>query len=414
MEKLIFQFIIILLFWVGNKKAKKAWLSPSSWLLGLYLLGSFLGIIDLTIETYHAPYRLDFWFPLILFLFTLLLFLLPFRTFNEMRISQLAFPNKRFLNLMSVVIIILSFYAIIFYMSSVIRIFTMGDLSALRNMRYSTGEEFVEGGIMNTIASVSASLYPFALLLFFVYACLGNSKWRCILLLLSSFSEAIHILTFVGRDGIVFWIFSFVFLFLLFKPYLPSERISKLKKWFLVGSVALMIPFFAITSSRFDDSDTGVGGSVVSYMGQQFVNGPIYFSLDNPPVKPWASFPLVREIFHLPEPRESDRNVLVGEWNPGGFSTFLSSFHGNFGYLGMYFIAILSLFFFHVTVGRCKKTMRLHNIIIYILYFQIFGQGVFYFRQYTRGGNLFILLCILMYVFFRLIPQKGRVVLAKN
>lgn len=413
MEKLVFQFMVLFLFWMSNAKSKRDWLTPSSWLLGIYMVGALLGVVDLFVETYHAPYSSHFWFPLLLFLFTLILFLLPFSAFNENRIRQIVLPSKKLLNLFSSIVIILSFYAITYYSSTVIMIFTSGDLSALRNMRYSTGEEFVEGGVLNTIASVSASLYVIALLLFFVYVCMGNSKTRCILLLVSSLSEAIHILTFVGRDGIVFWIFSFIFLFLLFKPFLPIRRVKKLMRYFVIGAIAMMIPFVAITSSRFDGSDTGVGGSIVSYLGQQFVNGPIYFGLENPPVKRWASFPLVREVFHIPDPREAGI-FEIGEWKSNGFSTFLSSFHSNFGYLGMYVVAILSLLFFHAAVGHCKRIMKMENIIIYLLYFQVFGQGVFYFRQYTRGGNLFIVLCILLYFFFRLLPTRNKVVLTKG
>ena len=50
-----------------------------------------------------------------------------------------------------------------------------------------------------------------------------------------------------------------------------------------------------------------------------------------------------------------------------------------------------------------------------MLYFQILSQGVFYFRQYTRGGNLFILLCLIFSLLLYVIEHDEKaVVLIKN
>ncbi len=197
---------------------------PSFWLLAIYMVGALCGVGDLFVSEYKMPYTPAFWEPMLVFMFTLILFLLPFRTFNENRIREIVLPNKKILDVCSTIIIMLSFFAFFYFISLVVRIFSMGDLGYLRDSRYGPqGEEFVEAGMMNTIASVSASFYVFAILLFFIYSCIGGNKKRRLLLLAGSISEPLHIMAYVGRDGVVFWIFSFVFLFLLFARICPIQ-----------------------------------------------------------------------------------------------------------------------------------------------------------------------------------------------
>ena len=58
--------------------------------------------------------------------------------------------------------------------------------------------------------------------------------------------------------------------------------------------------------------------------------------------------------------------------------------------------------------GKKRTTFLFSSVFIYILYFEVYSQGVFYFRQYTRGGNLFILLCFLMALIFNVLQNSGK------
>lgn len=404
MEKFLIQFLIVLYFWIKNKKNKGSWQTPSSWLLGIYAIGAFCGIFVFLGKEYYTPYTFDFWFDMLWFIGTLLLFLSPFYFFKENEIKRIILPNKNFLDIVSTIIILMSFYAIIFYSSAVIHVFSSGDLRYMRDERGMTGEQYFEVGIFNTIASVCSSFYVFALLLFFIYFSIGCEKKRRILLLVGSLSETVHQLANVGRDGIVFWLFSFIFLYLLFRPYLNfSERqYRKFRKIFIIGASIVLVPFLAITVSRFGDRDDGsVSFFVIDYMGQGFVQGPIFFGLEEKPNSYLASFPLIRSVFDIPDPPERTIYAL-GEWRSNGFSTFLSSFWTNFGGVGLYIIWVLTTLFFIIVMGTKKRVLKLQNIIIYALYFQVLSQGVFYFRQYTRGGNLFMLLCVIFSIYFTL------------
>ena len=243
MFKFVVQFLFLLILLLRNRKAKGGWLTPSGVLIMIYAVCSLMGIIVVWSGEYRSPLRSYYWMPMLVFDLFILLYLLPFRRFNEMRINMLRLPSRQFLDIFSTIIIILSFYAIIYYASTVRFIFSLGDLGAARDIRYLEGE-FVETGLFNTIASVSSANYVFAIVLYFIYKAFGNSKTRCRLLFISSFSNAIHVLSFVGRDGIVFWLFTFVFCWAFFSPYLQIDTRKKIRKIFTIGGAILFIPIF--------------------------------------------------------------------------------------------------------------------------------------------------------------------------
>lgn len=404
MFKIIVQFLILLILLLRNKKVKGGWLTPSGVLIMIYAVCSLMAIFVVSSGEYLSPNDDSFWGPMFAFDLFVLLYLLPFRWFNETRINSIRLPNKQFLDVFSTIIIILSFYSIIFYASTVRFIFSLGDLGAARDIRYSEGE-FVEAGILNTIASVSAANYVFAIVLFFVYKIIGNSKTRCRLLFISSLSNALHVLSFVGRDGIVFWIFTFVFCYAFFRPYLQKNQKKEIEKLFAIGGSVMLIPFFLISISRFGSSDGGTGNSIISYLGQSFVQGPVFFGLDQKPLNLGGSFPLFKGLFNNTG-MDSSR-MIMGEWISWRFSTFIVSLYISLGLSGLIIFTLVMLIFFRATVGKVRNVITLGHLAVYLLYFQIIAEGVFYFCHYTRGGNLFIISTLVLSIFFSMASKRG-------
>lgn len=402
MLKLIVQFLIIFFFWKSNSKKKGSMWVPSSFLIGLYLISSFLGIFVVGIEGFYDILSPSYWIPMLTFDLCVIAFLFPFKLFDEASVNEIKLPSLSILNAFSTALIILSAYAIFYYASTVNFIFALSSLGEARDALYA-GEEYVESGIMNTIASVSASLYVFDILLFFVYCTIPGSSKRRALLLLASVSEPLHIMSYVGRDGVVFWIFSFVFLYLIFRPYIDNKIKKSIRKYFIIGATVLLIPFVLISISRFDSSSTGTAGSLVSYMGMGFVNGPLFYGLDNKFLTHGYGFPLYFELFNVKGPTPVGM-VQVGDWKSWNFSTFVVSFYRNFGPYGLAVSCFLMFVVFYSIFKRKLYRMDFSKLFIYILYFQIFSQGVFYFKQYTRGGNLFIVICFIFYFVFKFLP----------
>ena len=407
MFKFIIQFLFFFWIWNMNRKKKGDWFAPSSFLLGLYALGAALAIPTLFWGYYTEPYSDHYWLPMVEFTLWVLLFIAPFIMFNEKSIRQIILPSRQFLDFFSAIIIILSFYAIFYYVETASSILTSGDIREIRNM-ISAGEDYSEGGILNTIASVSSSFYVFAIVLFFIYIIIDGFKARAILLLISSLSETIHVLTFAGRDGIVFWIFSFAFFWMFFYKFLPAASTKKIKTVFLRMGIILLIPLMMISVSRFERSDDGTLYSMVSYIGQSFVNGPLYFGLDEPPVS-HAGFTLVNEILHRQIESDGPRVLMeYGDWKSWTFGTLVVSLYRKLGGVGLAVFGIGALLLFMRVIGKRKPRFKTNHLILYLLYFQVVGEGVFYFRQYTRGGNLFILLCLFGALFANLFLKSQR------
>lgn len=404
MAKVILAFLAFFIVAWLNARKKGTWFSSSSVLICIYTVSILFSVIDIPVNDERLILQNKYWGPAMFMVVMLFAFLGPFLFFDESKVDRIKLPNKRILDLFSTIIIILSFYSIAYFAPTVLKIL-QGDLGALRNALYA-GEKYVEEGIWNTIASTASSFYVFALLLFFIYLSIGGSKTRIALLFISSMSNPIHVLAYVGRDGVVYWIFAFAFLYCLFRPYLSSQKRKHLKKTALYFGTILLIPFILISVGRFED-DAGTSNSIVSYLGQPFVFGTLYFGIDNPPVDPGYAFPLFYEFTGIPMPESA------GRWEMGGtvswvFGTFLKSLYSAFGGLiGLLIFCFITGFFFIRVMGKQKRTLAFSKIFIYILYFEVLGQGVFYFRQYTRGGNLFILLCLLIAITFNIIQGSA-------
>ena len=398
MFKFVIQFLIILRVFFYNKKRKGGWFTSSGVLLGLYTVGSLFGIAHLYLGEYIQPFGSSYWMPMLFFDFILLLYLFPVVIFRENEIEYMALPSKSVLDIASIVIIILSFFSIIFFSSSVRNIFSGDDLRAARNALAAGEELYVEAGLANTIASVSASLYVFALLLFFIYYIKGYNKTICYLLLTSSISEPLHVLAYVGRDGVVLWLFTFFFLYSFFYKSMNQRAQKQTRKVLIVTLSALMVPFLAITLSRFSANESGgAGGSIISYVGQGFVNGPLMFGIEDLPTTHGASFPLFYELTGM-ERTPYLGPQAIGDWVSWTFPTFVGSFVRNFGKGYTLLLGVVLFVFFYSLFGKQRKCMPLHKMIIYLLFLEIYGEGIFYFRHYTRGGNLFILLCFVLYI----------------
>lgn len=396
MVKFIIQFLFIFILFRTNWRSKGGLIYPSNVLFGIYLVGALCGIGALYVEDYTEPFNHSYWGPMLLFDSFLLSFLMPFRLFNESKTKCIALPNIRILNFISSILIILSLFSIFYHSATVMTIFSSANLAELRNAVASGESLSPESSILNTIASVSSSFYVFVLLFYFIYSAIGGHKKRRALLLVSSLSEAIHILTFVGRDGVVFWLFMFLFYYSLFRGFLQKETKKSIKRLFVRMLLIAAIPFLAISISRFSQSEIGTNGSFISYMGQGFVNGPLLFGIDNAPLSHGASFPLYFEITGKPKP-VSLGYLEIGDWKSWTFPTFVGSFYRNFGMGGLIVVCVVMGLLFFSTLGTKKVRLKFNHLILYSLYYLIFSEGIFYFREYTRGGNLFILICLFLY-----------------
>lgn len=415
MIKFIIQFLVYLFFFVSNARKKKGLQVPSNFIFGLYTLCALFGIPSIYLWGMEQSLSDDYWMPTFFFVICILIFISPFWMFNESSKDVIKLPSRKVLDNFSSIIIILSWFSIIYYSSNVYNILTLSDLGAARTQMGLGNESYTGSGLWNTVASVSASLNIFAILLFFIYYIIGNSPIRVMLLLGASLSEPIQVLTFIGRDGIVFWIFAFVFCYLLFSPYMQTKKKRKLKMISLMMFAALLIPFSLISSSRFEESAYGgTFGSIVCYLGQGFINGPLLFGIDNINYTGGLCFPLFFELTGI-KPPASPGMVEIGDWKSWSFSTSIGSLYYNLGPWGLFcFLLVFLSFFIFAVQSKKTKTFYFHILVIYLLYFRLVAEGVFYFREYTRGGNLMIILFLFFSMIFSFKGYKSGITLKRD
>ena len=413
MLKLVFILLFQTIFLIQNVKRKSGWRNASTILLLMYFVAALLSIPNVlisdgfSISQYSLIDSDEYWVGAIAYVFSIFLFMYPLYFFKENKNITIKLPNIGVLNVFSSLLIILSIFSIAFYLPGVIGMFRSGAaLSMLRNSLSEIRMEYVNTeGIWNTIASVSSSLYPFAMMLFFVYYIMGKHPVRCALLLISSASKIIAVLSFVGRDGVVFWIVNFVFMYFLFYNYFSKKQKKRLRRVFLIMAIIALLPVFAITVSRFGSkSENGAIKSVLSYLGQMVPNYLLFFNIKEAHYCFGSSFPLYYEITGQTMP-------TTERWFDGGtesnvFGTFLKGFNINFGFWGTIAVGIIALIVFLLIFRKKKETLSYHHYFVYILYFHILSEGLFYFKDYTRGGNLFIIICFVLYFAFSVLENK--------
>ena len=390
--------VFFVVYLVALKRKRGGWLYPSIFLVAIYMLSIICLIIDIASGNTRTVLDMRYMLPALFFVFLCVLYFVPFTSFREDKVEEIVLPSKKVIDIISVVLIILSFESIFFFAGSVRDVFTYGDLGAARDDRYIYGISFVEHSIWYTVSSVSASLYMFDILFYFIYRIIGGKNGvRRVFLFVGSFSETFHVLSEAGRDGIVFWLFAFVFIYLIFRPFLEKKQRSSIAKSFVIIAFVIMIPFTMISKGRFQDN---TNDSYIDYMGQSFKHFCYFFDFSPLPVNYGQGFPLFFEVLHLPLPKwYGYDNALTSST---AFGTFFREFLTNFGVAGTIIVGFIMAFLFRTNMRSNGKTLFFNQFFIYILYFQIFSQGVFYFRQYTRGGNLYIVLCLLLTLLFKL------------
>jgi oligosaccharide repeat unit polymerase len=227
----------------------------------------------------------------------------------------------------------------------------------------------------------------------------------------------VYILAYTGRDGIVFWILTFVIEYNIFKEYLDKAQLKKSLRLPLLCIVFCMaILFIDITKARFGETLGEIVEAIVSYMGQQVSNFSDRYSIDPPISYGRTSFPLfvnIAEAIGIGVPY-IDVETIRAYYSSQGlyfnvFATFVGSFLTDFGKLGTISILLLTSIYMTWTInGRARKVWYLSDLLLLLLYCQIISWGVFYFQQYS--ANFYLIVFVTIAFIFRVLrkSEKGR------
>lgn len=368
----------------------------------IYLFGS-LGSVFLWKETDTEVSLI----AMLYFCCGLFILLYPILRLGESQCAVIPFPEKKYLYCIAIILITSQLFCIIYYIPKLIDGLT-GDLGVNRSMvsnQFSRGQGDIDPRAY--LATLAAFLYSVSITLGIYWLGFEKRKVFGFFLLLGSLSYFVYTAAFVGRDGVVFWIFSVTTNAFLFWKYLSSRIRALLLFSFLFIFVVMVILFANITISRFFDGSRSVSESLYNYYCQPVIKFNEQFELDVPTHGGQAVFPLLYFIAGkmgiltydsmLLIDRQLD-NIKYIDYDINVFSTLLGSFVLDLGKTYALIVCLCVSVILTKYLKKNEKQKTLGQIIALTTYWQVMFTGWFYFVQGSTYGNASLLLTAMLCV----------------
>ena len=402
--------VLTFAFWwaVLLKLIKKKGFTSSAFLISIYTLSFLCSVLLIILEFQQKNPKIDNYFGGYLFLtVSLWLYLYPFIEINDSNFEYLRIPSKKIIKCISVILSVCSIYSIVFYLPVAYKMIAVdiADIANVRSMVTTGNHPFIEPSIKNGLAKLFAFLYNLQLTLFFINLIIDRKiRFFSWVILFSSLSYPVFVLAFMGRDGIVFWIFSFIFSFLLFRKYLHGGILKTLKKITVVIFSFFLFFFLIISVGRFlvaNEDAMQLFESLLSYIGQGPINFAEYYYIPNMISDGGQSLflPLVKDV-DLNYKNQIDSLLYNYDIVPWIFKTFISSIYTSIGSLFLLIFGLILLFVYKYSFKEKKKgVLSFPFVLVYTVFFTVYSQGVFYLTYYHNIAHLSVLLIFLLALF---------------
>lgn len=408
-------FLILFIVFVFYQAGNRFYFGVVSYLFCIYLASFLCSIILGVFFGYSDVYDLGLEPVLFLVAMAVIVFL-GFTGFRDNDLQCISLNNFKVLRFIEFSMIPLSILALVFFAMSAL-VALSGDVESNRNLIASGGVSYVEQyGALNSICSLIANLFLLNMLFAFLNLSEGypGTRFRAFTHLLCSTVYIFYILSYVGRDGFVYWAMSLLFFVLFFRGFMPKRNMRLL----LVCASSLAVPallvFVKITISRFGgDGSSDLFVALLDYAGQQVFHFSEHYKMDAPPIGGVMDFAPVSmfkawvlgEVYEPFNREEWFAFYLNKGVIPWVFTTFIGSFLHDFGRLGTFFAAVVIAILTRMVVWSVKRTkvLRLSNLVLFILLFQVVSWGVFYYRQYSAFFYI-----VSMFLIFMVFKFSGR------
>lgn len=219
--------------------------------------------------------------------------------------------------------------------------------------------------------------YVIVLIASFNALCQERYKFALILILVIVLNTLIKASATGGRNQVVALVTLIIGLYSLYYRFFTK----KARHYFYMGSLVtggfLLTYLMAITMSRFDDSDMGAGGSLVSYLGQPMlyfdygiadVDHGLYYGI--------RTFKNLAEIIGIKVPIKFDSDILLGTHFGTAFTTNIGMLTLDFGYIGTLLFGIFLPWFMR-KLYLYKGELTIPGLYIYIFFFNRMINGAF-------------------------------------
>lgn len=403
-------FIALLLY---NGLKVRRWLCLSNYIIAIYTLSVLaFGINCLINDQYYFNVEALIWVFLPILVLTRPLAGLERKLGADCELSPFSHGKALFVMYFLVFLGLVSIVFSVPYIGNLAHV----DLSTFRYELVVYGGLY-ERSIYSRIAIFGAYLFPIAIFFFF-YSSIFHEEKRMLrsLLFITSLSFVLYTLTAAGRDGIVFWLMTFVGMYCFFYPLLPSKA-KKRTLWGMLLVPVLVGPvIYVISVKRFsysDSLDMDVWVSLLDYIGMPLYElskridllGHVDYAGDSR-----ILFPLFTSVFELIRGEElSELNRFVLRENSLSlglethrFSFFVGSLFTELRHGGTILMSLIMYGVYSFAMKSKEGLVSAGRVLIGLSWYLIPITGVFYFYYSQRVGNLFLLIPFFIYAFSKM------------
>lgn len=238
--------------------------------------------------------------------------------------------------------------------------------------------------------------------LFFYYSCIEKrSLWLSVPVLAASISPVLRGILSADRAEIMHYGLMFVFTLILFQKHLTKA----VKRFLATASVPVlligMVYVVAVSSSRFEDTNEGTGGSMLEYAGQPYANFCYFYDNHNADLYYFErEFPLTSYFVYKSQYTDTkdERGAKEGFFI-GVFATHVGSWLLDAGTIGC---SVICMLFFIICCWVIKQYNRDEFDIADVLMIFVLGAvptfGIFYYRYYSIATAFIYVPTIILYV----------------
>lgn len=383
---LIFLLFILSTFRIYKNAKIKYIGNPLTIIIIIYLISAISStLIRQDIFPTFNFYNHEFYHYL-LYTFFIIFSLSPIILMRGYRMPEINIKKTKKIKFLLLILGFFALYAFFYQLPYAIKALNVGAI----DIRVGTNGEkttILPENILTTIAVAISSFYVFFIFLFFISLKQKMNNWITLTMFIGGLCYVISSICFAARDGSLFYLFTNIFAYQLFKEQL-SEKTKKhvVRILFITGLIASLFLLFFTFQRFFDTNSTHSGlNGTISYIGQQpfvFVENLIqrqeYYGWD-------LRFPIIKVL--LGGNVEPIYRSMPYEWS---FGTFLTDYYSAFGWLSLFSLSILNFIIPSIIFYKKKSIHPLVFYFIIAFYFQFMSSGVFYLRLGTWAGNIYM------------------------
>lgn len=417
-------FIYFLALLLHHLRKNKWRIDIASFILVLFAFSGFFSILidvfelrSFDTQSYKISFTATFVYCGLITLCTI-----PFMTYSNLKITRIEpIRNSGILKFFAIIFFLYFFINFYFSFDNIVRVVTAEDMVDIRADHYRGFDE--ETWLSKLPFAARLPFIPLNLIsgcswLFIFLACYCQVIQKMpstysIMFFVSSINGIIDNINTGGRSAMIYWLIGAIAGFLFFLPYMNKKYKRRFIGLFTIIASLFAFYLVAMTISRFSDryagDISGTNGSLISYMGQSFINFCYFFdTFDCPSPTLQIIFPFTYKLIGYPIQGSVAVQQMLSAMSGkvlGVFYTFIGQIittTNNF--VGILYCVILFVISLAVTRRVKHGVTNLRQAYFYMLCASVLFMGLFghYYASATKSFSIIFWLIL----FYIVTPRK--------